>query len=87
MITFFKTTWHEPRITVVEAERQSFRSIWVNGRRFAKRSYYTNFWTSWVEAHAFLFKHAETQHYLAGKTYEKAKKNLDKVRELKPCKM
>lgn len=52
-LTKFKT------IERVEVERETDSSVWVNGRRNAKRGEYWNYWNTWDDAKAFLLKEAE----------------------------
>jgi hypothetical protein len=41
----------EALITEVEVEKETEHSVWLNGRRQAKRSEYVNYYDSWYDAH------------------------------------
>ena len=48
-------------IKEIECERQTDFFVWINGRRYSKRSEWINYFDSWEEAYAALLKVAERQ--------------------------
>lgn len=42
--------WRDPEISKVEIDKETEKSIWINGRRYAKASSYESYFDSWNEA-------------------------------------
>lgn len=55
------STWDTTKIEEVEVERATPDSVWINGRRNAKRSGYDNYFDSHDEAKAFLLEKATNE--------------------------
>ena len=83
----YMTRWGQfadTKITLVECERESETSVWVNGRRNQKRTTYENYWDTWDQAHAFLLLKAEALAQSCRRELEVANGHLGNVRGMKP---
>lgn len=49
----------EATIQEIECERETDSSVWIGGRRNAKRSEWSNYFDTWEEAHSSLLEAAE----------------------------
>ena len=71
-------------IKIVEVEKETGASVWVKGRRNAKRSSYENYFDTWREAHDCLREDAERNLSRAKKSLEQARSRLEVVKQIKP---
>lgn len=62
-----------PKITEVECEKETVSSVWIGGRRSAKRSEWKNYFDTWEDAHKALLESAN-------KKLASAKLALDRVK-------
>ena len=86
-ITKYKTARFRPaRIEAVEVERETVQSVWINGRKNAKRSSWDAFHDSWDEAHAYLLALAESKLKGARRDLELAQSEHGNVKGMKPPK-
>ena len=76
-------TWRA-RIEVVKIERETEQSVWIKGRRNAKRTEYDCYFDTWDEAKAYLLKQAEAQLASARSRLEHARENYDHIKDIKP---
>ena len=72
-----------PSIETVDVERESESSVWLNGRRCAKRSSYENFCDTWQEAHQLFVDLAEKEKHAAERRLLYATENLKSVLAMK----
>lgn len=73
-------------INRIDVERETASSVWVHGRRNAKRSSYDNYFNTWEDAHGFLLETAEHELALAQLRLDAARSKLELVKSLKPIK-
>ena len=61
MIKYRTSGWSEPeaKIKTVRISRETDKSIWINGDRFAKISEWYQFWDTWQEAHNYIVERSE----------------------------
>jgi hypothetical protein len=56
----YKVELYDYSIKVVEVERKTDKSVWINDQyglsRFAKMTEFESYWDSWEEAHLHIFK-------------------------------
>ncbi len=55
----FVTDDYRPKIETVEIEKETAVSVWIKGRRNAKRSYWRNYHDTWKDAKQFIMDAAE----------------------------
>jgi len=55
----------KPSVEIVEVEKETDKSVWINGRRNSKRSSYENYFDSLLEAKNYLYKRQESRIRLA----------------------
>ena len=77
-----KVTWGR-LIELVEVEKETEASVWIEGRRSAKRSSYENYFDTFDEAKAFLTEYAEQILTNARKSLEHAQEFAGNVRGLR----
>lgn len=73
-----------PEITAVECERETASSVFINGRRKAKRSTYENYYDTWDEAYSALIAAANYKAEYARAQldrYEAARKKILTMRK------
>ena len=70
-------------IRAVEVERETEASVWVNGRRCAKRADYHNYFDTWEEAKAFLVEEAERALTGAHRRLDAARSELERMKAIK----
>ncbi len=80
----FKAPSYSHSIKVVEVERETETSVWINGRRNSKRTQYDNFFDTWGEAFHYLLERAETKLCVAQGRLNWAQDDLRKVKRLTP---
>ncbi len=68
----FKVTTISDQIVEVVVERETEKSVWINGRKSSKRSNYENFFDTWEDAYAFLLGGARKKVISAERTLENA---------------
>lgn len=66
-------------IAVVEVSKETEQSVWVDGRRNAKRSEYYNFFDTWDEAHENLKDRAQRKVVSARRSLDFAMEDLEKI--------
>lgn len=71
-------------IHALEVERETDSSVWINGRRAAKRSEYHNYFDKWEGAHALLLAKAYSELDQSQKRLDRAQSNLEEIKKLKP---
>jgi hypothetical protein len=85
MITKYKATkctWGK-MIEPVQVEKETASSVWINGRRNAKRTSYENYFDTWEEAKEFLTEYAENMLATARRSLETAQGFAGNVKGLK----
>lgn len=70
MITKFLTSY-DARITPIEVDQETEKSVWIKGRRRSKEGGYVRFHDSWDDAHAFLL--------------DREQKNVEAIRRQLDC--
>lgn len=84
MNTKYRTVrWDAAKIQVVEIERETDNSIWINGSRQSKGSSHCRFHDSWEEARDHLMKLAEGKVSSLRNELERARSELGNVKGLK----
>lgn len=78
----YKRTWGTT-IEPVQVEKETVSSIWIDGRRSAKRSSYENYFDTWDEAKEFLTEYANSVLATARRSLETAHGFAGNVRGLK----
>jgi hypothetical protein len=83
----FRTKRYSPAaIEAVDVERETEQSVWIRGKRLAKRSQYDRFFDSWAKAHAHLLAKAEGELASACRRLDLANSTLGNVKGMKPPK-
>lgn len=59
MKAYLISRWAKKLIEPIEIEKSTASSVWINGRRNAKRTEYHNYFDTWADAHTYLLKKAE----------------------------
>lgn len=72
-----------PSIQIVDVERESESSVWLDGRRCAKRSSYENYCDTWQEAHQLFVNLAEQEKAHAESRLFYATRNLNAIAAMK----
>lgn len=72
-----------PTIKPVEVERETESSVWIAGRRNAKRSEWRNYFQTWDDAHALLMSDAAERVAEARKRLQHANDRLGNVKGMK----
>jgi hypothetical protein len=83
MIKYKTKGWGKGQIEMVEVDRETDSSVFIDGYRRAKRSSYDNFFDTWEDAHAYLLKKAENSASYARRNLEIANGELGNIRGLK----
>lgn len=73
------------RINTIQVERESAQSVWIGGRKHAKRSEYWSYFGSFEEAKDHLLEQAEGRVNHAKVALEYAKGILGNVKGLQPA--
>lgn len=68
-------------ITTVDIERETSESVWINGRRRQKKSY---FFDTWDEAHSYLVDMADAKLSSARRQLEHAQGLHGNIKGMKP---
>lgn len=89
MTTWYRTRWHDtsstlcgPEIREVQVTKSSEVSVWIDGRRFAKRSGFENFFTSREEALGFIRAAQQSEVEYHQRLIQAHQKILDSSHEL-----
>jgi hypothetical protein len=69
-------------IKEVEVDRFSEMSVWIDGRRIARRTENHNYFDTWEEAHNYLIDRATDNVYTAQRELTRAEAELDKIKAL-----
>jgi len=86
MLKYKTQGFFDTRIDAVECERETDVSVFVGGRRNAKRSQYDNYFDTWEEAHSFLLKKADNEVIAARNTLQRMNARLGNIKGMKkPC--
>lgn len=72
-----------PRIEVVEVEKESDASVWINGWPCRKMSGHESYFDTWDEAQAHLLKFADLRVDVARRRLEKCKSVAGNVKGMK----
>ena len=84
MIKYYtRCRYIDPTITSIEIDKETDKSVWINGRREAKRSEYRVYHDTWDDAKTFLLNRAESQVNSARYALNQAKGLLGNVKGLK----
>ena len=73
---------HYNPVVEVEVERETESSVWIDGRKKAKRSTYLNYFDTYDEAKDRLLIRAKAEHSTALLLQDKAKRQLEFVNGL-----
>ena len=71
------------KIKLVEVDRETESSVWVNGRRSPKLSGYTNYFDTWLEAKSFLLSEAAADVVNAKSKLDHYKSKLQEIEALR----
>jgi hypothetical protein len=77
-----KAAW-STNISEVDVERESGSSVWIAGRRHAKRSEWENYFDTWEQAHQFLLDLAQEEVDSCRLQLERAKGYLGNIKGMK----
>ncbi len=85
MITKYKTrkATFGKLIEPVQVQKETEASVWIDGRRIAKRTQYDNYFDSFDEAKAFLTEYAENMLNSSRRSLERAQGFAGNVKGLK----
>lgn len=90
MITKYRTRSTIPEIDMIEVDRETNASVWINGVRRQKDSGYERFHDSWEEAHKSLIEKAsrrietvEMELVRYKQALSSNRRTLDLIREMK----
>jgi hypothetical protein len=72
------------KIEEVEVERESKSSVWINGRRNAKRSDYHNYFDTWLDAKQAIVNRQESRCASLRRQLEVSNSVLGNINGLKP---
>ena len=75
--------WGQDLIEAVEVEKETDKSVWIDGNRSAKRSGYNNYFDSWGEAHLFLLDKAGRKLDSAKFSLQRAQGEYENIKGLK----
>ena len=75
--------WGKDLIKRKDIDRATESSVWIDGRRRARRSGYENYFDTWDEAHAFLLDAAEKSLNLARSRLEQRQGSYGNIKGLK----
>lgn len=78
----YKTTWGT-EIETVEIERETESSVWVNGRRSAKKGHY-NYFNTWIEAKEHFVAKTRRELEFCKMRLEQARSAFETAKSLKP---
>ncbi|MEW8048955.1 MAG: hypothetical protein AB2792_20095 [Candidatus Thiodiazotropha sp.] len=70
-------------IEPVQVEKETDKSVWINGRRSAKRSDYENYFDSFDDAKAYMTKYAEDALAAARRRLEEVQRFAGNVKDLR----
>ena len=73
-----------PEIRVLNADKETRTSIWINGNRLAKQTIYECYWDTWEDAFEYLVISAADRVETCRKNLNNAKEILNKVMLLQP---
>lgn len=79
-------TGYGNRIGAVEIERETEKSIWIDGRRRSKEGILWKVHTSWEKAHEYLLERARRRLKFATSEVERSKQNLKIIADMTPPK-
>lgn len=82
MITKYKTLSFETRIDKVEVEKETDKSVWVDGRSFRKLSGYECYFDTFEEAKSYYLERAGSKVISAKKQLEFANREFDESMSL-----
>ena len=71
-------------IEKIEIERETDASVWVDGRRFGKKTSYDSFFDTWKDAHEFLLRNAERTVVSLERRLEYANERISEIKALVP---
>jgi len=74
----------QAEIKEIEVERETDSSVWINGRRNAKRSDWGNYYDTWQEAHDALLSRQRTHLSNLEGRFKSAFKVLTDIEAMKP---
>jgi hypothetical protein len=84
MIKVYWISTGSARIKTVQADRQTDSSVWINGRRHAKRSNWDNYYSTWDVAKRHIVSKATHKVTAYRARLAEATAHLKKVIDLKP---
>jgi hypothetical protein len=84
MTTWYEASdWWDSTIKEVEIDRETASSVFIKGRRTAKKSEYAAYFSTWEGAHAYLLGKAEMKVESARVTLQQAHDKLGNVKGMK----
>ena len=78
----WKTYWSE--IHAVDVDRANETSVFIGGKRKARRSSWETYHETWDAAHDFLLEAARMSHQHAQRNLDRARSALEAVKAMKP---
>lgn len=82
--TWFVARRYGQRISAVEVDRFSEKSVWIKGKRHERLSRYESYYPTWQEAKDALITKAEASVYSARLQLERLNGELGNIKGLKP---
>jgi len=83
MIKFRTGGFGKNLIEDIEVERETEKSVWVNGSRVIKHGSPLIYWDTWIEAHSFLLKRAARELESARRSFEVAQEGYRNIEGMK----
>lgn len=84
MIKYIAVKYGTAEVYPVEVDRETGSSVWVGGRRRAKRSDHESYFDTWEEARNYVLIKAQVRVDAARRHLEREKSDLGNIKGMKP---